>query len=81
MSIISEKIEGTLISIDINSSNLKSAKYNTETQLLEIKFNNNSVYEYQNVPWKIFTKFRLADSQGRFFNTDISRNYSYKKIE
>lgn len=81
MSIISEKIEGTLIEIEIKSSNLKSAKYDTQTQILEVKFNNNSTYQYESVPWKIFTKFRMAESQGRFFNTDISRNYSYKKIE
>lgn len=80
MAILSEKIEGSLIEVDINSSNLKSAKYNTETELLEIKFVNGAIYEYKNVPWAQFTKFRLAESQGKFFNANIAKKYDYKKI-
>lgn len=81
MGIISEKIEGKVIEITINSTNLKSAKYETESELLEITFNNGSVYEYSNVPWKVFTKFRMAESQGKFFNQSIGRSYSYKKVK
>lgn len=80
MSIITEKIEGKIIMVDIQSSNLKSAKYNTESKDLEITFNNNSIYEYKDVPWNVFTSFRLSESQGKFFNTNISRKYEYKKI-
>lgn len=80
MSILTEKIEGNYIEVGINSSNLKLAKYNTETENLTITFNNGAIYEYNKVPWKQFTKFRLADSQGKFFNEHISKSYSYKKI-
>ena len=34
MAIISEKIEGKIISVDINSTNIKSANYDTESQVL-----------------------------------------------
>lgn len=81
MSIVSEKIEGKIIEVLIESSNLKSAKYNTEAENLTIVFNNGSVYEYTNVPWTQFTKFRMAESQGKFFNTEISRKYDYKRIK
>lgn len=81
MSIITEKIEGKFIMVEIQSSNLKSAKYDTENKILEITFNNNSVYEYKDVPWNIFTKMRLSESQGKFFNTDISKKYEFKKIK
>lgn len=80
MAILTEKIEGTLIEVAIDSTNLKSAKYNTETKLLEIAFQNGSVYEYTDVPWSVFTKFRMAESQGKFFNASISRKYDYKKV-
>lgn len=80
MAILTEKIEGTLIEVAIDSTNLKSAKYNTETKLLEIAFQNGSVYEYNDVPWSVFTKFRMAESQGKFFNASISRKYEYKKV-
>jgi hypothetical protein len=80
MSIISEKIEGTIINVIINSSNIKNAVYDTETKDLTITFNNNSLYMYQDVPWELFTKFRMSESQGKFFSQNISRNFKYKKI-
>lgn len=79
MAILTEKIEGNVIEVAIDSTNLKSAKYNTETKLLEMTFQNGSVYEYDNVPWAQFTKFRMAESQGKFFNANISRKYEYRK--
>ena len=79
MSIISETINGTLISVIINSSNLSSAIYDTVNKLLTITFKNGSIYEYEDVPWEIFTKFRLSDSQGKYFSQNISKKYKYKK--
>lgn len=81
MSIISEKINGKIIEVDIKSSNLKSAKYDTESEDLTITFNNGFVYEYSKVPWSLFTKFRMSDSQGKFFNQNISKKYDYKRIQ
>lgn len=80
MAILSEKIEGTIIEVVIESSNLKSAKYNTESQDLWVTFNSGAIYEYNNVPWEKFTKFRMAKSQGKYFNESISRSYKYTKI-
>jgi len=81
MAIISEQISGDTINVTINSSNLKFASYNTNNKTLTTSFNNGSIYEYYDVPWMCFTKFRAAESQGKFFNTDISRNYKYKRIK
>ena len=81
MAIISEQISGTTISVSINSSNLKFATYHTEVKTLTITFKNDSIYEYYDVPWEIFTKLRMSDSQGKFFNAKISRVYKYKKVK
>lgn len=80
MGIISEQIEGKLINVSILSSNLKLASYNTETETLTVTFNNGSVYEYYKIPWGVFTKFRMADSQGKFFSSVI-KTYEFKKIQ
>ena len=80
MAILSEKIEGTFIEVLIESSNLKSARYNTESKDLVVTFNSGSIYEYNNVPWEKFTKFRMAKSQGKYFNESISRSYKYTKV-
>lgn len=81
MGITSEKINGNLIEVSISSSNLKSSTYNTDEKKLLMEFNNGSIYEYDDVPWEIFTKFRMAESQGKYFNSSISKTYKYKKIK
>ena len=80
MGIISETINGKMIDVTINSSNLKSASFNTENEDLTVTFNNGAIYEYNKVPWSKFTKFRLAESQGKHFNENIAKGHKYKKI-
>jgi hypothetical protein len=80
MAILKETINGVMIEVDINSTNLKNGKYNTQTEDLTITFNNGSIYEYNKVPWDTFTKFRLAESHGKFFNENISKKFTYKKL-
>ena len=80
MGIIKEEINGTKIKNLIKSSNIKSTEYDTESKDLVVEFNNGAKYNYNNVPNQVYTKFRLAESQGKFFTTDIAKQYSYKKV-
>jgi hypothetical protein len=80
MDIIRESIDGTKIKNEIKSSNIKSSEYDTESKELVVEFNNGAKYKYDNVPHQVYTKFRLAESQGKFFTTDIAKQYSYKKV-
>lgn len=79
MGIISEKIDGKLIIVEVQSSNIKSAQYNTESEDLTITFNNGAIYEYNKVPWSKFTKFRMSESQGKYFNENIGKVHNYTK--
>ena len=81
MAIISEKILGKKINVVLDSSNLKEATYHTDSKTLLVEFKNGVEYEYSDVPWDVFTKFRMADSQCSFFNKNIGRVFEYKKIE
>ena len=80
MAIISEQISGSTITVVINSSNLNFASYQTESKTLAVTFKNGSIYEYYEVPWEIFTKLRMSDSQGKFLNTNVNKKYKYKKV-
>jgi hypothetical protein len=80
MAILKEEILGTKIINEIKSSNIKKTEYDTETKKLIIEFNNGFKYEYDDVPHQIYTKFRMSESQGKFFTTDISKAYKYKKL-
>jgi phage baseplate assembly protein gpV len=80
MSITKEQINGSKILNEIKSSNLKKTEYDTETRKLVVEFNNGTKYEYDEVPHQIYTRFRLSESQGKFFSTDISKKYKFKKL-
>lgn len=80
MAIVKEEIKGTKIFNEIKSSNLKKTEYDTETRLMIVEFNNGTKYEYQDVPHQIYTRFRMSESQGKFFSTDIAKKYKYKKL-
>lgn len=80
MAVTKEIIEGTKIINEIKSSNIKKTEYDTESKKLIVEFNNGFKYEYDEVPHQTYTKFRMADSQGKFFTTDISKKFKYKKL-
>jgi aspartokinase-like uncharacterized kinase len=80
MGIVKEEIKGTKIINEIKSSNIKRTEYDTETKKLVVEFNNGFKYEYDDVPHQTYTKFRAAESQGKFFVTEISKAYKYKKL-
>jgi hypothetical protein len=80
MAITKEEIKGTKIINEIKSSNIKKSEYDTETKKLVVEFNNGLKYEYDEVPHQLYTKFRMAESQGKFFTSDISKKFKYKKL-
>jgi len=80
MAILKEIVSGTTIINEINSSNLKKTEYDTITKKLVVEFNNGSQYEYEEVPHQLYTQFRMSESQGKFFNSKISKSFKYKKL-
>jgi hypothetical protein len=80
MAIKKESINGTKIICEIESSNINSAIFDTATSKLVIGFKNNAEYEYEEVPIQVFTRFRMAESQGAFFSKEISKKYKYKRM-
>jgi hypothetical protein len=80
MAILKETIQGTKIINEIKSSNVKKTEYDTETKSLLVEFNNGHKYEYSDVPHQIYTQFRMAESQGKFFSSKIVKTYKHKKI-
>jgi hypothetical protein len=79
MSITKEIISGTKIINEVKSSNVKKTEYDLDSKKLLVEFNNGIKYEYDDVPHKVYTQFRMAESQGKFFSTNIAKNYKYVK--
>jgi hypothetical protein len=80
MAIKRETIVGTKIICEIDSSNISKTTYDTTSKKLVVEFKNNSQYEYDEVPHQVYTQFRMSESQGVFFNKNISKVYKYKRL-
>ena len=71
MAILSEQILGSKILNEIKSSNLVKSEYDTESKNMIVEFKNGIKYEYLDVPHQLYVQFRMAESQGNFFNKNI----------
>ena len=80
MAITQEIISGTTILNEVESSNIVRTEYDTITKKMIAEFKNGARYEYTDVPHQKYTQFRMAESQGNFFNKNISKTHPYKKL-
>ncbi len=81
MAIKKTTIDGTKITCEVESSNMKTTIYDSEKHNLIVEFKNGIKYEYEEVPHNVYAQFRLSESQGKFFNSNISKSYKYKKLD
>ena len=61
------------------SSNIASIGYDSTSAILEVEFNNGSVYQYFDVPPFEYEGLMSSDSQGSFLNQKIKYFYNYLK--
>jgi len=62
------------------SSNVCASTYDKTTKDLIIIFNNGGQYKYSDVSMTDYTRFELADSQGKVINSHI-KNYVFEKLD
>jgi hypothetical protein len=80
MAITKEEIIGTRILNEVQSSNIVKTEFDTETKSMIVEFKNGTRYQYENVPHEVYTRFRMTESQGKFFSSDISKKYKFTKL-
>ena len=64
----------------VNSSNIQSIGYDSQSSILEVEFTSGDIYQYFNVPDYLYQQFLGALSQGQFLNDYIRYNYRYQKV-
>ena len=62
------------------SSNIKAISYDKNSDTLAVKFVDNDIYEYSDVPSAIYSAFLIAPSKGRFFHQNIRDVYNSVKF-
>ena len=80
MAITKEEFVGTKILNEVQSSNIVRTEFDTESKLMIVEFKNGMKYQYEGVPHEVYTRFRMTESQGKFFSSDISKKYKFVKL-
>jgi len=63
------------------SSVVLAIHYDPASATLKIVFVSGTVYEYRNVPGKIYKAMKAAPSKGIYFNKHIKEKYPFEKIK
>lgn len=64
----------------VSSSNIASIGYDEDNQILEIEFNDGSVYQYSGVPSSDYDGIMNADSKGKYLHANIKNRYPFVKL-
>lgn len=64
----------------VSSSNVYSIGYDDSSNILEVQFNNGSIYQYSNVPYSIYKGLMSAASHGNYLHAHVKGIYSYRRI-
>jgi hypothetical protein len=67
--------------IQVNSSNIQSIGYDSQSAILEVEFTSGDIYQYFDIPAYLYQQFLQASSHGQFLNDNIRYNYRYQKIK
>lgn len=70
----------TVFEVFLKSSNIVSTGYNRTEKILYIKFDENMVYCYFQVPETVFQSFLSASSHGKFAHKNIYHQYKYVRL-
>mgnify|MGYP000698831626 CR=1 FL=1 len=64
----------------VSSSNLASLGYDPNERILEIEFNDGSVYRYYAVPKSVYEGLMNASSHGKYFHSNVKGDFEYEEI-
>jgi hypothetical protein len=64
----------------VSSSSLAEIGYHPPSQTLEVMFHDGRLYQYFDVPRRVYEAFIGASSIGTFFNKEIKDLYRYARL-
>ena len=67
--------------ISVESSNIESIGYDSNSKILEIEFNNYSIYRYYEVAEDVYDELMAAESKGSYLYQKIKGVYRYERCD
>jgi len=66
--------------LPVDSSSIRSIGYDENSQILEVEFIDNQIYQYVNFPKREYSNLMNAESIGKYFNAYVRNSYTFAKI-
>ena len=64
----------------VSSSAISSVGYDPKGKVLELEFSSGGVYDYYEVPRKVYAALMSAESKGRFVSEQIRGRYRSERL-
>lgn len=80
LSFLEDGYTGKTERIPVVSSNIASVGYNAEKKLLEIEFHHGAVYQYVDVPERVYEELMNSAAKGSYFMNELKDKFEYQKI-
>jgi hypothetical protein len=65
----------------VDSKSLRKVGYDAERRLLQVQFQNRSVYQYFEVPAAVYQELMQAPSKGSYFNRFIRPRFDFALVK
>ena len=69
----------TMEGFKCNSRAIEAAEYEVNNKRLTVFFKNGSIYNYSDVPLRVYNDFRSSTSKGSFLN-NVLKGFNFNKI-
>lgn len=67
--------------VSVISSNVAQVGYDVATSSVYVRFLNNALYRYYDVPEFVYQELLTAPSVGSFLNRNFKNVYAYERVE
>lgn len=65
----------------VSSSSIKSVGYDPDAKILEIELQRGGIYQYFEVPKRVYEDLINASSKGRYFTSYVRNEYRYRQVK
>jgi len=79
LTIISADSNSGIKRIPVASSNIAAVGYDKEAHILEIEFHHGAIYQYVDVPEKVYEELMGSPSQGAYFLNEIKSKFKFQQ--
>ncbi len=75
-----EEVKPQIPRVKVKSSMLIGVGYAVDTNTLQVEYNNNTIWNYYDVPEKVYDDMLKAESIGKYFLANIKSRFECEKI-